>query len=486
MSSARTIARNTSVQAVAEILGKVASLGFYVVMARELGQEGFGDFTFALSLALMTTVFAGFGIDQVIARTVSRDRSGAARLMTDALTVKIGFGVLGILIALVVAFAGGYATDVKVAVGVLAVAAVVELVTKIFHATFQGLDDMRPVALAFLIQRYFTAAVGIALLLAGGGVVAMALVYLAGAVLAQLFIGLRLAARAIRPHRKVETTRARALVVGSFALGMTLILNTALFRVDATLLSLMKGNDDVGIYGAAYRLLESTLFLSYTFVTALLPTLSRLSRTSTPTLGQAYEVGSKLVATVLLPIGVVFVAFAEPIVDLLYSDEFAAAVTPVRLLGAAAALYGVAYLGSYVLIAQSRYLAVLPWATLGVLVFNVVANLLIIPEHSYDGAAAVTSASEALLAIVFVIYARRLAGPVSLRRVLTGPVVGCAAIAAVALLLGTSIPTMVLAGLAYALALWLVERRLYPTDVRLLLDALRRRPLAPASADVTS
>ena len=44
------------------------------------------------------------------------------------------------------------------------------------------------------------------------------------------------------------------------------------------ILSQLKGNDAVGFYGVAYRLLESTLFITYTFVAALLPTLSRLDR----------------------------------------------------------------------------------------------------------------------------------------------------------------------------------------------------------------
>jgi O-antigen/teichoic acid export membrane protein len=188
------------------------------------------------------------------------------------------------------------------------------------------------------------------------------------------------------------------------------------------------------------------------------------------------------VATALLPLGTVFVAFAEPIVDLLYSEEYAEAVGVVRLLGAAAALYGVAYLASYILIAQSRFLAVLPWATAAVLVVNVVLNLVLIPRYSYDGAAAVTSLSEALLAVAFVIYARRVAGPVSLRRILAGPVVGCAVIAAVALVAGASLVTMVVAGVAYLLVLVAVERSLFPSDVRLLLATVRRRPLA----DVTS
>ena len=139
----RTIARNTVVQAAADILGKVATLAFYVVMARELGESGFGDFTLALSLALVLTVFAEFGTDEILTRTVAVERGTARQLLTDALLVKLAFGFAGVIGAIVVAFVGGYTAEVRAAVAILAVAAVVELLAKSFYATFQALDDMR-------------------------------------------------------------------------------------------------------------------------------------------------------------------------------------------------------------------------------------------------------------------------------------------------------------------------------------------------------
>ena len=190
----RTIARNTIVQAAADILGKVATLAFYVVMARELGESGFGDFTLALSLALVLTVFAEFGTDEILTRTVAVERGTARQLLTDALLVKLAFGFAGVIGAVVVAFVGGYTAEVRAAVAILAVAAVVELLAKSFYATFQALDDMRPVAMSFIVQRYVTAAVGIVAMLAGAGVVAVAAVYLGGALLALAYGAWRLVA----------------------------------------------------------------------------------------------------------------------------------------------------------------------------------------------------------------------------------------------------------------------------------------------------
>ena len=205
------------------------------------------------------------------------------------------------------------------------------------------------------MQRYVTAAVGIVAMLGGAGVVAVAAIYLGGALLALVYGAWRLARR-VRPSALVSPGRARALVRASAALGVLVLLQTALFRLDAVILSQLKGNDAVGLYGVAYRLLESTLFLSYTFVAALLPTLSRLTAgTRTPSVGEAFELGLKLIA--------MRAAGGRRRASCCSPSRWSTSSTrrpttrpsrPVRLLGGAAAFYGVSYLAAHVLIAQRR------------------------------------------------------------------------------------------------------------------------------------
>jgi O-antigen/teichoic acid export membrane protein len=474
----RVVARNAGVQAAADLLGKIATLTFFVVMARTLGQAGFGDFTFALSLALILTMFAEFGTDPHVARSVATDRSTAVQLLTDALTVKLALGVVGIAAAVTVGFVGGYPADVRASIAILALAAVTELASKSFASTFQGLDDMRPIALSLILQRFVTAGVGVAAMLAGAGIVAVSAIYLGAALLALVYISVRLSRLRITPRAGVSPPRAAKLLRATVAIGLNLMLTSALFRIDAVLLSLIKGNAAVGLYGVAYRLLESTLFVSYTFVAALLPTLARLSPRTTPSIGEAFEVGLKLITTALLPLGAIFVLFAEPIVKILYSSEFDEAVVAVRLLGVAAALYGVTYLSGYVLISQGLQ-RMLPRITATALVLNVVGNLIVIPIYSYKGAAAVTSLSELTMAVLSVACVLRMTGSVSLRRIASAPVVGCAAMVTVAAIAGTGVLGLVLAVLAYPLVVLSVERQLFPADVRLVAAVFRRRsPMA--------
>ena len=74
MSAPRRVARNAAVRMGGEIVAKLASLAFFVVMARELGARGFGEFQFALALTGALIYLAGFGTDQLLAREVARER----------------------------------------------------------------------------------------------------------------------------------------------------------------------------------------------------------------------------------------------------------------------------------------------------------------------------------------------------------------------------------------------------------------------------
>src|SRR5919201_1804811 len=103
--TARRVARNTAVQAAGEVVSRLAMVAFYVVMARQLGQRGFGDFTFALAIVLVVAL-AGFGTDYAVMREVARDPDRVHRLFWNTTALKLTFGALGIVIAVAIAFVG--------------------------------------------------------------------------------------------------------------------------------------------------------------------------------------------------------------------------------------------------------------------------------------------------------------------------------------------------------------------------------------------
>ena len=243
-----------------------------------------------------------------------------------------------------------------------------------------------------------------------------------------------------------------------------------LLRIDTTMLSFLNGEREVGFYSAAYRLVESPQFISWALGAAMLPWLTRAGAGAD--LGRGFELGLKAMNAVLLPIGLVLVLFAEPIVDLLYGDGYAAAVLPLQLLGATTVLFGVQKFASIAFIARgnpgmfARVVAL-------VVVVNVSVNVVVIPRYGADGAAGAALLSSVVLALACLALAQRAFGPIRFVRCFAGPVAG--GLAAVALQLALDLPLLpgVIAALAvYALTLAATERLAFRDDATVFAGAL--------------
>ena len=99
MSGARRILANTAYRLLADVGSKLASIAFYVVMARELGAKEFGVFTFGLAFVILTTTLGNFGQDSVLTREVARDHTLLDRYFFNTLALKTGLSTLSLALA---------------------------------------------------------------------------------------------------------------------------------------------------------------------------------------------------------------------------------------------------------------------------------------------------------------------------------------------------------------------------------------------------
>jgi O-antigen/teichoic acid export membrane protein len=478
MTTSRTVARNAVLQGGAEVVGKVLSLALFAVMARELGEDGFGEFAFAFSLASLLIAISNPGTDSIVTREIARDRSVLPRMLWNALGIKGALGLLATALAVLIALAGGYGGEVQLAAGLLGLTMVAEVLQKALSATFLGLDDLGPTAQALVVQRLVTSVLAIAALVAGAGIVAVSGLFLAGAVIGLLWIALALERRIGRPAAAFTAGGARELFMVALPLGLSAVFTVVLFRIDTVLLAWLTDAATVGLYSAAYRLLDATLFISYALVAALFPVLSRLGRTTTPTVGEATTAAAKVLVAVLVPVAATFALFAEPIVRLLYGDAFAAAAAALRWLSGTIALFGLSYLGTVLMASQDRQ-GWVPWVTGACAVENVVLNLVLIPRFSLEGAAAATTITELTRCLVVAALTTSVVGALDARRIAAGPLLGLGAMVATRVAAGDGWAVLAVAGAAYVVVLVLAERRLFPLDVRLAREAVvRRRPSA--------
>jgi O-antigen/teichoic acid export membrane protein len=196
---------------------------------------------------------------------------------------------------------------------------------------------------------------------------------------------------------QVDVPYWRRLFFDSLPLGLALVINVIYFRIDALLLSVLKESEDVGLYGIAWRFLETATPFAYFFVAALFPLLSAAAadgnRDAIRDISRrAFEV---------LALGGIFViaviaATSPGVVELVAGADFDRAATPLRIVIVGAGLSFLNTYLAYLLIAVGRQRSFF-WLSLSTLVFNVALNLALIPEYGYNAAASVATSSEALL-----------------------------------------------------------------------------------------
>jgi O-antigen/teichoic acid export membrane protein len=473
--SSRRIARNTFARASGEAVAKAASLVLYVTMARELGSEGFGTFMFALALTGALIIGAGFGTDELTAREVARDRSRASRYLSNVTAIKAltSIVLLGVAVALVAL--GDYSTESRLAVCIVGVGVALEVMSRTSYALFEAHERLGLVSRSVIIQRVLTAIVGIAVLRAGGGVVAVSFVFAAGALVG--LVAAEVSVRRLGVRRTTpEPSSWPALVRAGLPIGLAGLLFVLLLRLDVTLLSFIAGEAEVGFYAAAYRLVEGTQFIAWAASAAMLPWLARAEGAGAWFgLSRALELGLKVLAALLLPVTVACIVFAEQIVDLLYGAGFRDSVAPLQLLALTCTLYGVQALLSTAFIARDS-----PWAfarLVGVaVVLNVVANLLLIPPYGAAGSAAAALASSLALTILGLALTRRRVGRIRLPRAFGGPLVAALVMAAV----GSAVPgpfvlRAAAAFVAYVVVLIGFERAVFTDDTREIWKAIELR-----------
>jgi O-antigen/teichoic acid export membrane protein len=465
---------NASFRAVADIGSKIATAALYLLVARKTGVAEFGVFAFALSFSGIALTLGGFGQELVLVRHVSRDHARLDALYSDVLASKVVLSIPPLLLALGIASLAGMSAHTRIVTLFMGLGAVADSLIGVSFAVFQSFERVGFVPLVLIAQRWLTTSVAAGALFLGHGIEAVAIIYFAGSLLASVFAGWLVFREIARPHLHFALRGAFRVAHEAVPVAVGLIAIPLLSRVDTTMLAIFSSTKEVGRYGAAYRLLETTAFVTWAVNTAVLPTMTRLTPTSTPSLGFVYQRALKLVLAITVPAAVGAAILATPIITLLYGEEFRRAGEALALLAPTIALYPISSLSCQLFYSQDvRKMIGRTYVT--VLVENIIWNLILIPRFSLFAAAAGTSVSELLVAGTLLYLSRPLHGRLNARRVLVGPILASAGAGAVMAVLSGSLALAVPLGvLTYLILLLGIERVAFPDDFAILTNLLAR------------
>lgn len=471
----RRAAGNTVVRAVAEVVGKLSTVILLAAIGRKLGQEDLGVFIFAVAYLEITMTPIGFGTDPYLLRQVAASRANLDRLFWNVLAFKAAVAVPVLALGLTALWPLGYDTTERTVVAVLAAGLLLELLAKTYHAVYTAVERNELLASTLVVQRVFTATVGVAALLGGANLLLVTAIYSVGSSI-HLGLAIWLLPRAVTvPARRVTPIRWWPLTRLSAPFAAQDILTVLLFKADAVILSLLADESAVGRYGAAYRLIEATMFVGFALNGAFAAMYVYLGRDTDPPLVSVFGRSLKVGLLLLVPIAVVFGTIPGQVLALVFGNAFLEAGAALRLLAPVVVLLCVVAMCTTMAISRGNPRVMLP-LTAAMVVVNLGLNAALIPALEEDGAAMAMLVTEAVFGIAALRLAIRETGEPPWATLLAGPLLAGAAMVVPLLVLRDVTLLAILAGLAVYLAVVVaIERRVSPGDLAFAATLIRRR-----------
>ena len=401
MALGRKLAYNVTVNVVMKVASTALALVGIGLMTRYLGTAGFGAYATVLAFFALFVALEDFGLYQVTARNIGKQSQQDEQYTIERIfTLRAIISLTVLFLAIISVPFLPYTYNIRFAIILIGIAFFFSSGYGLLNSVFQKHLRMDLVVITEFFGKvlqvgwiagvmYFDAGF---IWLVAGIIVAMAFNFTVIAYLARRFVKLRLV---------WDLPYWRAFLAQSLPMGIAAIITFFYFKVDMLLLSFLKDDTAVGIYGAAYKIMENLIFFPAMVMGLMLPILSRTLTSNRAQFNLFANKTLKVFSVIILPILVGILFRADDIMRIVGGThfDFHASATVLRM--TAFALFFI-FFGQFFTILllvgnlQKRLMIALTICAL----FNVTGNWVLIPHFSYNAAAAMSVATEGLVVLL--------------------------------------------------------------------------------------
>ncbi len=369
-----------------------------------VGFEQYGLYTEILSLSLIFYILNDFGIQNFTSRTIAQHGHLLHKYFPNLLFLKLLSSLSYLAIALL---AGWYLDYTRLHFWLLFVLLgnqVVISFIQFFRANIIGLGNYRTDSLLSALDRFLMIIICGVLLFTPRFRTDFQISWFVYAHSISLLVTLSIAFTLLWKHLQhfrfqFKPTLLLVLLRQSFPYALIVLLMTIYHRTDALMIGKLypNGTEEVGIYAAAYRLLEAAMMFALLFGNLLLPMFAKLLKNK-QSVDQLVQLSFQLLMAGAITVGIALIAFRNEIMDLLYTNQAAYSGDVLGLL----MLGFIAVSGTYIwgsLIIATGDLRRLNMIYVGGIVVNIGLNFWLIPSHGALGAGCTTAITQAVVLI---------------------------------------------------------------------------------------
>ena len=398
MSLSTRIAHNYIIQIIGKAIATALGLIAVGAIARYLGQNGFGEYTVIITFISFFAILADLGLTLVTVQMISQPNVNEEKILSNLLGLRLVSAFLFLGIAPFIIFLFPYTQVVKIGVLIAAVSFFFIALTQVLVGLFQKKLSMDKVAIAEVVSRVaLVIGVFFVVYFDLGLVNLMIVTALTGIV---NFFVLYFYSRAIVLIKlEFDFKVWREIIYKCWPIAVTIGFNLIYLKTDTLILSLIKTQGEVGLYGAAYKVIEVLITLPFIFAGIALPTLtSYWAKKDKEGFKRVFQKSFDTMVVLAMPVMIGTQFVAEPVMRLVGGKEFSDSGPILQILIIACGMIFLQIMSAHAIIAIGKQKDII-WAYVFVAITAFVGYLIFIPEYSYFGAAWVTVYSELMIGI---------------------------------------------------------------------------------------
>jgi len=402
LSIAKAILKNSSFVLAGDMLGRIFNLVSAFLLARYLGRERFGIFSFAISFLLFFAAIDDLWLKPILVRDAARDEERAGPLLGNAVILRLIISFIAACLIGMILWGIRCSLDTTI----LVYLALINFILFSFANSYEVVFRVK-LAMVYYITIDFIADILLVFLILCGIFLKSGLSFFITIIIIANLIKLvalfYFSNRFIKLSFMPVFTICKDILKASWPLFLVAVFVAINQRADQIMLFKMKGTGSVGSYMAAVRLTECFAMIPLALSVPALPLMCRYFHSSKEIFTRIYQLSYKYLIIIIMFIAVFFTIFSKIIIHSFYGDQF---LTSSYVLAVLIWVEVFIFIGivNYMIIVSINQLWVAIVCTAIAVTLNIALNFILIPKYDFlgSGVAGLVSYSVSALLVCFI------------------------------------------------------------------------------------
>lgn len=391
----QTVVKNTFWLGVSNIGGRLLRAIIIIYAARVLGAEGWGVFSYAITITTVLTLFVDIGINNILMREVAKTKNIEERseILSTSLWLKIILLALGVFVVIFIAPLFTKIQAAKTILPIVSLILVFDTLREFGLSLIRGIEKMEMEAGLFILTNIAIVAFGFALLYFSPTIISFTFSYALGTGVGAIATFLVIKKYIKRLLFGFSSRLIKYILASAWPFAISGILGMLMLNADIIILGWLRSPQEIGFYSAATRIVQLLYILPGVLGASTLPIFSRLANRDNQKMRLLIEQLLLVLFLVSLPMALGGIILGKQIMSFIFGGGYEPGAIPFQILMATLLIDYPAVILSFAIFSYNRQKELIAYSALGGII-NIILDFLLIPKFGLAGCASATLAAQ--------------------------------------------------------------------------------------------